>query len=132
MQASPSATIGDWAKASDWARDTGGERDADGAPVRALDGEWQALWVEATTSDDNNDGAQPLRRTASVWVADGQQQLTPTSSGEELLARFEQEWGVKQTRRTRFDSHFTDVSAEPEPEPQPEAEPELEPEPEPV
>ena len=39
----------DWAKSSDWASDTGGNRDADGAPTRAQHGDWKT-WFEEVRS----------------------------------------------------------------------------------
>lgn len=43
----PSGTLTEWAINSVWSRDTGGERDENGAPIRALDGIWKALFDEA-------------------------------------------------------------------------------------
>lgn len=39
--------LGEWAKVSAWAHDTGGERDAEGVPIRAVDGVWLKLWIAA-------------------------------------------------------------------------------------
>ena len=35
------SSVSDWARQSDWSIDTGGERDARGAPVRATGGVWR-------------------------------------------------------------------------------------------
>ena len=36
-----------WARDSDWTHDTGGEKDANEAPIRAMEGKWEELWNEA-------------------------------------------------------------------------------------
>ena len=91
------ATLGAWATASEWAKDTGGERDASGAPIRALDGVWSRLWREARA-----EATQMQSRPIAPTNTDG---LQRTTSGEELLARFEQEWDRRQAfRQTRLDS----------------------------
>eukprot|EP01052_Picozoa_sp_SAG31_P040027 SAG31_NODE_5696_length_2376_cov_1.384717_2_plen_213_part_00 len=37
-------SLAEWTKLSEWAKDTGGERNADGSPSRAQEGEWKRLW----------------------------------------------------------------------------------------
>lgn len=125
QRANGAATLGAWATASEWAKDTGGERDATGAPIRALDGVWNRLWTEATRMQS---------RPTAPSKADG---LQRTTSGEELLVRFEREWDRRQaSRHTRLESGLTDLverrsefELEPEPEPEFKLEPEFEPEP---
>lgn len=49
----PRATVAHWARSSDWGRDTGGPRDKSGAPVRAMEGEWAALYDRAEREASN-------------------------------------------------------------------------------
>ena len=44
---SPEGTLADWTRTSVWSRDTGGERDQDGAPKRAQGGKWRSLFHRA-------------------------------------------------------------------------------------
>ena len=41
------SSVSDWARQSDWSIDTGGERDARGAPVRATGGVWAEMFLRA-------------------------------------------------------------------------------------
>lgn len=41
------SSVSDWARQSDWSIDTGGERDARGAPVRATGGVWAEMFFQA-------------------------------------------------------------------------------------
>ena len=41
------APLATQATTSEWSRDTGGERDENGAPIRALDGIWKELFTQA-------------------------------------------------------------------------------------
>jgi hypothetical protein len=41
------SSVSDWARQSDWSFDTGGERDARGAPVRATGGVWAEMFFQA-------------------------------------------------------------------------------------
>jgi hypothetical protein len=43
----PAASLSGWAKTSEWATDTGGAKDASGAPIRAQNGVWRLLWQRA-------------------------------------------------------------------------------------
>eukprot|EP01043_Picozoa_sp_COSAG02_P016292 COSAG02_NODE_713_length_18120_cov_27.173409_16_plen_539_part_00 len=43
------SSVSDWARQSDWSIDTGGERDARGAPVRATGGVWAEMFFQAQT-----------------------------------------------------------------------------------
>ena len=37
-------TFEEWARDSVWSKDTGGPKDAEGTPIRALGGRWKELW----------------------------------------------------------------------------------------
>lgn len=42
-----SGSLSDWAKSSAWSSDTGGEKDENGAPIRAQQGIWLEMWESA-------------------------------------------------------------------------------------
>jgi hypothetical protein len=46
-----SGSLSDWAKSSAWSSDTGGEKDENGAPVRAQQGIWLEMWESAVKSE---------------------------------------------------------------------------------
>jgi len=67
----PEGTISDWAKSSVWAADTGGEKDENGAPLRAQDGIWREMWdavVEAEASGGEPWESVALLRTPLATV----------------------------------------------------------------
>ena len=47
MASNPDARLADWAARSEWARDTDGDTDEEGSPLRAQEGAWRQLWEAA-------------------------------------------------------------------------------------
>eukprot|EP01043_Picozoa_sp_COSAG02_P038950 COSAG02_NODE_3041_length_7489_cov_7.290798_8_plen_263_part_00 len=46
-----SGSLSDWAKSSAWSSDTGGEKDENGAPIRAQQGIWLEMWESAVKTE---------------------------------------------------------------------------------
>ena len=65
-----------WVIKSEWAHDTGGEKDANGAPIRAQDGIWKELWKRATEID------RPVTPPGSPEISKGSESV----AGIELVA----------------------------------------------
>ena len=51
----------DWARNSVWSKDTGGPRDKNGAPIRAMEGRWKELW-ESTGSKKRRKSKRKSKR----------------------------------------------------------------------
>ena len=47
----PEGTVSEWAAVSEWSADTGGPKDAHGAPLRAVQGEWGAMFCHARAAE---------------------------------------------------------------------------------
>jgi len=68
-----------WAIESTWASDTGGEKDENGAPIRAQGGKWRELWEKATEID------KPVSPPGSPEISKGSESV----AGIELVAGVE-------------------------------------------
>ena len=66
----PRSTLADWSRHSVWARDTGGERDATGAPVRVQGGRWLEIYVRAEQQAARR-RRQPLAQLRELWRGEG-------------------------------------------------------------
>jgi hypothetical protein len=63
------ATISDWSARSDFARGTGGPADKQGAPVRAMGGQWLECWRRARAAFAEEERARAARRRVhSYWA----------------------------------------------------------------